>query len=338
MTNIEKQTISLQGQEVFELFQEPFVEDTDFGDIVQTMPNVPPNTVKKMQFTEIERYVTRAKDFCEFNPIGGTELTPRECQTYYLGIDKEFCAKDLQNTVWMHATNSGIRREDINGTVIGQIAMDQTEKAYNSDRKMMLWFGKRGAEAERNAADGFWSVFIPKYVTSGEIPRTTDYANKVLGFGEGIELVEKLYMQSRTELKESIEEGSIVNNLRYYVSRPVYDQLWADLAEKVAGSTLGEQRLMDGRKQLYWRGIPVKVAPNWERYAKKFYSANYTAANNANLAILCHTQTLLHLTDTDSAEMESKFDDHSRKNRIILRYAMGAEIIYPTLCSVAYNH
>ena len=105
------------------------------------------------------------------------------------------------------------------------------------------------------------------------------------------------------------------------------------------GSVLGEVRLMEnGRKQLYWRGIPVKVAPNWEKYAKKFYSGNYASANNANLTILCHKETLLHLTDTESAEVESYYDLSTRKNRIIVRYAMGAQIIYPQLVSTAYNH
>jgi hypothetical protein len=338
MTNIEKQSIALAGQEVFELFQQPFVEDTDFGDVVQTMTNVPPDAVKRMMFNEIERYVTRAKEYCEFSPNGETDLTERQVQTYYLGIDKEYCIKSLANTILMWATKNGVNREDINGTIIGQIVMDEMRKAYDSDRKMLLWWGLRGAQAERAAADGYWSKFIPKYVGSSLIPRTTAYANRVLGFGEGIEYVEALYLQSSTELKESIEESSMVDNLCYYITRPVYDQLWKDMAEKVAGSVMGETRLEEGRKQLYWRGIPVKVAPNWERYAKKFYPASYTAGNNANIGILCHKETLLHLTDTDSAEMESYYDTTTRKNRIIVRYAMGCEIIYPTLCSVAYNH
>lgn len=338
MTNIEKQTIALTGQEVFDLFQQPFVEDTDFADIIQTMSNVPPDTVKRMQFNEIERYVTRAKEYCEFSPVGGTEFKERQAQTYYVGIDKAYCIKELQNTIWMWATRNGVDRENINGTVVGNVVLDETQKQMDSDRKMLMWFGLRGAQPERNAANGFWSKYIPDYVGAGQIPRTTDYANKVLGVGEAIEMLEKLYLQSSSELKESIEEGEVVANLKYYVTRPVFDQFWADMAEKVEGSVMGETRLEQGRRRMYYRGIEVRVAPNWERYAKKFYPTKYTAGNNANLGILCHTETLLFLTDLESPELKSYYDDTTEKNRVKVRYAMGAEIIYPTLCSVAYNH
>jgi hypothetical protein len=339
MTTIEMQRVSLRGQEVFDLYQQPFVEDTDFADVVQTMDNIPPNAVYKMQFHDIERYVTRAKEFCEFTPFGSTEMTEREAQTYYVGIDKEICIQDLKNTVWMWATKNGIDREKIDGTIIGQVIQSDTQKQIDADRKMIMWFGKVGAEAERNAANGFWSYFIPQGVSAGNIINTTAFANRVLGAGEGKDLLEAVYQQSTDELKESMEETTFVENMCYYTTRPVYDRLWLDFANDVNGSVLGEVRLQEnGRKQLYYRGIPVKIAPNWEKYAKKFYPASYTAGNNANLCILCHKETLLHLTDTASAEVESYYDLSTRKNRIIVRYAMGAQIIYPQLISTAYNH
>lgn len=335
-TNIEQYNINLQGQEVFDLYQDPYIIDESFADVVQTMDNVPPNVTKKMQFTAIEDSITRAKDFCEFSPVGGDNITERNLQTYYVGIDKEWCLKDLQNTVWMYQTNTGIRREEVTGTLLGSIMVNNTLKAAKNDRTQLLWWGNRGATdanaAQHNAADGFWGYWIPYFNAQSAITNTTAFANAQLGAGDSIDLLEAVYRQSNQVLK-----SSNVADLIYYVDQNVWDALWVDFAAKVSGSVIGETRLADGRFIRTYRGIEVRLAPLWASQAVKFYPTAYNSGF-ANLCILTHKRTLLHDTDTMSEEFVSWYDMSLNVNKFKLRYAMGTNIIYPELISTAFNH
>lgn len=333
MTNIEQRTVRFEGQEVFDLFQLPFVIDADFSDVVQTLPNVPPNATRNMQFYDIEQYVTRAKHFCEFTPIGGTDFTPKQVQTYLAGVDKEFCLQDLANTIWMWGTNRGQMFERIDGTLIGRVVTDVMAKQTANDRKALMWWGKKtAADAFQSTADGFWGHWVPYYITAGTLRNITTYANATLHLGDTIELLEAVYRNATEALRDSGEADLI-----YYVDRGVYEQIWIDYAALVKGSVIGEARLRESSNGGFiYRGIAIKKAPLWATQAKKFFPAAYTG--NPNLVMLMHRQTLLHLTDMTTEQYETWYDTSKRVNKALTRYAIGTQIIYPELVSTASNH
>lgn len=161
---------------------------------------------------------------------------------------------------------------------------------------------------------------------SGSVANTTpNVQNTTVKSGAGKLILKGLYDKMTPELRARMAEA------RYVVTGSVMDAYITDL--EADGTEAAHMKLVDGVRQITYRGIPVIERRDWDVHL---------AASFGNVrphrAMLVLPENLIVGTDgaSDDTGAEMWYDQNTQTNRFRVEYYAGTQYLHPEYITVAY--
>jgi hypothetical protein len=318
--------VSFQGEEMNTIFLEPVYRDTDIRSTFRYV-NVPGNK-KKLGFVQELEKVVRQYTSCGFQPIGNVSIYDRCIEVERLRADLVMCWEEFKDTIFEESFKRGVAMPDLTGTIVFNILEDMVRNAVIKDNMRLAFFGNKAvADPAYNSVDGFWSVYLPQFVTANQAPYFNTNSGAALSSGDGIEFLRTVYDNADVRLK-----GLPTNLKKFFVSGSIAMQYREDL-ENASGIEGAYRLLQDGSEVLTFRGVEVVPMWTWDT----IMTADFNAPNTHFILYTTPDNLALggDVTDTESL-FRVWYDEEDEQVKIKTRYKMGFQVIHPSLLSVGY--
>lgn len=266
-------------------------------------------------------YETFAPDKKAFTPTkmkGGTKV----------------CAETLDD-VYVQARKKGVKRAEIDGTIIQSIMVDSTMDGLMSDIHTQVWLGNTGSsDAFYTPFNGIWQQAI----SDGAITAYTSGASgSAMTSGQSITMFSDLVSGANTSgaLKAQLRKGDGVS---LHVSYSVYEN-YMEYLESIQGVEAAYRLLQDGTRALYWRGIPVIPHQIWDAYAvDSDINFGGGVVDDFNLAMLTADGNIVTVLDTVSpaSMVELWYDKKDELNYAKAAYMLTSGYVMSELLSINY--
>lgn len=164
--------------------------------------------------------------------------------------------------------------------------------------------------------------------TASVAATTATAAQSALANDEAIGYLRDLWENSFVELK-----GLPINQKVFLVTHSIYDNYLESLEDSGTYTETAKDILINGKPQLYYRGIPV-IPMDWGSYL----SADFPTGYYSNRIIYTAKDNLVIGTDlaNDLNKIEMWYNQDEQENRLRAMYRVGAQYVHNKLVSVAY--
>lgn len=325
-----------------ELFYAPQEGSDDLMGI-RKLPNVKVKTNLYLPATLTK--IVRAYSTCGFSATGGAiDVSDKTLEVKKMKVNLEQCGDTFYGTVFEEFYGAGTDIDNLEDTIIGDIARRKVLEGIADDNGRIAWFGATsGASADYSQMDGFIQLFIDgsasldKYVAMTAISNVEDTAGVLVADG-AYELLKYAYENQSQVLRKMPNSSK-----SFRVTSTIVDNLITTYEQLGTGNELGLSMLINGagEPQLKFRGIPVVEVRGWDTALADSDNPNTTTGINigANLMVYTVNDNLVIGTDVSDPQAELKFrsnDDDSELLKIIAKYKMGAQFIHGELVGMYY--
>ena len=325
-----------------ELFYAPQEGSDDLMGI-RKLPNVKVKTNLYLPATLTK--IVRAYSTCGFSATGGAiDVSDKTLEVKKMKVNLEQCGDTFYGTVFEEFYGAGTDIDNLEDTIIGDIARRKVLEGIADDNGRIAWFGATsGASADYSQMDGFIQLFIDgsasldKYVEMTAISNVEDTAGALVADG-AYELLKYAYENQSQVLRKMPNSSK-----SFRVTSTIVDNLITTYEQLGTGNELGLSMLINGagEAQLKFRGIPVVEVRGWDTALADSDNPNTTTGINigANLMVYTVNDNLVIGTDVSDPQAELKFrsnDDDSELLKIIAKYKMGAQFIHGELVGMYY--
>jgi len=322
------------GVEITEnLFFEPQLEGKDLYREFQFIPDVQGKT--NIYLPRKLQKVLRKDTGCGVTAAGTTTINDKTLEPCKIRLDLEQCEDEFDNTVFEKFRRSGVDRNDLTGTLIEEIMLEQTTRAIREDNQKLLWFGDDAdADDFYGICDGFWRFFID---ASSNLGVSIDMSNNANIEDSNGDLVEDGALVVLRQLWK--EQPAVLRNIpkaekRFYVTATIWDNYLETLEQ--LGTDAGLTTLQDGNIMLSFRGVRLVEMSEWDD-ALADVANPFNAEIGAN-AILYTTPVNLvigaDITNPES-EIRIRFDVETELVKTRAKFIQGVQFVEEVLIGIA---
>lgn len=247
------------------------------------------------------------------------------------------------NKVKGMALKMGTHKDNIDGTVIKEVAAKYLMAGIQADFNRQLWFGNTTESisigADYSVYKGIWQS-LQAVVPAGQ--QTVDaFAGYAASSTNAIDALESVYGSATPELLEAPKA--------FYVSGAIADAYVRELTDK--GVAPAYMDLQNGIANLSYRGIPIVVRRDWDSVLLNDFAhitdstANlgnaaaddtYTSAAGARIALIADNALVVG-TDFDSASLDSWYNMDEKQMRFRFGYLCGTVLLDAKLACTYMN-
>lgn len=310
------------GADVQKYFVSPLFLGNDVLSKFDVMSNIKGNTY--LDHFSAASKITKADNGGAFAGVAGTAYTNPQVSPKRVESEIAMNGNSFYNKVKGMVLKSGTNKDDVDGTVLKEIAAKIMIQGVQADFNRQLWFGNTDAlvtSGDYNVYDGVWASLQAKVPAAQATSATyaTDIANEA-----AIAALEAVYGTATAELKELPKT--------FYVSGKIADDYVRELTAKGVAPAYSD--LQNGIPVLSYRGIPIVVRRDWDTVlANDFGSvlnyaddAVYTTAAGARIALIADNALVVG-TDFDSATVESWYNQDEKQYRFRFGYNCGTVLL-----------
>lgn len=278
----------------------------------------------------LSNIVKKSLGNCDATPSSETTtISARKLETSPLKVELRECAEVFNSVVFEYWLKSGAEKNNLEGTEIEAIIMKVVTDAIRRDIFRILSFGNvTSLNANFNQLDGLWTRLF-----AGELTGDVVKVDTITALNTGNPTANAEYYLRRLEQGSPLElRGLAPEEKAIYVTQNAYDNYLSMLEGK--NSTESAFKLMlDGSRQLTFRGIPVIAVPAWD---------NSIAILGGTDTLMLYTTKMNHVVgiDGDNSLQEVKFvyDVASDKNIIRAKMSIGYNYKTGGLQGISYGN
>lgn len=271
--------------------------------------------------------IVKASSGCGRTTSGDViDITDKFIETCDAKINLEQCAKNLADTFMEEMLRTGNNLFDLTGTEIASYIEKKVLEALKIDLYNILWFGDTNSGYSTLATcDGLWKKLIAGVSAYG-IQRPYVFTSEVLADCQAITVMREM-VEGASDLLDSIPEGDKYIKL----TRELYDN-YVTCREDACCGDRSWSMIEEGKRQMYFRGIPVYKASEWSN-AITHYALSYK-----HRAIYATKSNLFLGTDaiSDTTSFEMFYDKRDKLNYIDGEFKIGVNYAYDELVVLAY--
>ncbi len=317
------------GADVQKYFVSPLFLGNDVLSKFDVMGEIKGNTYLD-HFTAASK-ITKADNGGQFAGVAGTTYTNPQISPNRVEAEIAMNGGSFYNKVKGMALKLGTDKDNIDGTVLKEIAAKIMLQGVQADFNRQLWFSNTASEVtsgDYNLYDGIWASLQAK-VPSTQVTVAT-YATNVSGEA-AIAALEGVYGKATAELKELPKT--------FYVSGQIADDYVAELTAKGVAPAYSD--LQNGIPTLSYRGIPIVVRRDWDTVLANDFgsvmtaSANlgdsatdavYTTAAGARIALIADGALVVG-SDFEAANVENWYNQDEKQYRFRFGYNCGTVLL-----------
>lgn len=324
MANVLEVTVDFAGKEANEVIVQKVMDTHAIETFFDVRTDI--KTKEQLALNTVLRRVIRSYTGCGFDPTGdAVNVYQKFLEVCKLKINLEQCAQDIASSFFVKMMKTGADIDDLTSTEIETFIIDRVTESIKLDIPELAWFGDSESNDEfLSSCDGAWKrIFEAIAEYSGQ--RLYVFASE-LGECEAIDAMRALVTGAPAEL-DSQPEG----NKQILLTRELYDN-FINCREDACCGDRSFDMLEQGRRQMYFRGIPVYKMTEWTEAIRVFglsypHRIMYTLKGN-----------LVVGTDAVSDEQQIKFyyDENSETNRIKVKMKLGTQMLYNNFTVVGY--
>lgn len=317
--------------------------------------NVFPNTFNGDKLDVVGEFGLLGLAAAGCSPEYGNDLIATSEKTWDVAqweIAEKICWKDIAGTLVKYSMNTGTEVGDLTSNeYLEQVVMPRLKLALMKMYLRLAFFADKSAETTANGGvlkvgvnkdyftltNGIWKQVFG--IVSGDASRrVTISANseatkaaQINNFASAaVDTINDLIAGATPALRQAPDQV-------IYITQSFADALETQLLSSYYGSELHWRDLFLGIRETTYRGIRVRVLPNWDEIIQS-YEGTSTAYNLPHRAIYTTLNNLaLGVSGTDEfAELDVFFDRTTRLNHIFATDRLGALVVADDLIQVAY--
>ena len=267
-------------------------------------------------------------------------------------IAEKLCWADVENTLVKYTLNTGTDITDLTGNdYLDEIIRPRLELAIMKMYIRLAFFADTAADTVTNGGvindnvnpayftltDGIFKQLYTS-VSGGTTPHVAIAANSEATIADQLAAIDTEAMNTLNAMiasaKPALRQAS---DQIIYVTQAFATGLETQLLSGCCGSDLHWQDLFGGIKEGMYRGIRIRVIPQWDEIIQS-YEGDGTAYNQPFRAIYTTERNLaLGVNGTDEfASLRITFDPVSLYNYIYATDKLGSMVIDETMCVFAY--
>lgn len=323
-------TYSYNGiEDLREIFFKPTIETPEVQSMFEILYGVKSGQ-QLFSVNALSNIVKKSLGNCDATPTSETTtVSARKLETTPLKVELRECAEVFNGVVFEYWLKAGAEKGNLEGTEIEAIIMKVVTDAIRRDVFRILSFGNTASvNANFNQLDGLWTRLF-----AGEVSGDVVKVDTITALNTGNPTANAEYYLRRLEQGATMElRGLMPEEKAIYTTQNVYDNYLSMLETRNATES-AFKLMLDGSRQLTFRGIPVIGVPAWDN----------------NIAILGGTDTLMVYTtkqnhvvgiDGDNSLQEVKFvyDVASDKNIVRAKMSIGYNYKTGGLQAVSYGN
>lgn len=280
------------------------------------------------------------------NSTWGFDTIEKTWSPKYIGDRYEECYQTFMDTFAQWMLNAGVNKSDFTNTELAAFIVEQMQDMVAEVYQRFFWFGDKGIVAGTNnnlsagqvaffnAIDGIWAQVFDIVTASAIRKSTTDLATKN---GQASYALQKFNATDVTNQVVSKALDSVwydadmrlrsmaKNQLNYYVTQSVYDQLEKE-RKAISGIDLPYNRQENGLTTLTWNGINVVPVQLWDRMITAYFGDDATPVKSTlpHRVLLAPQSNLLLGVETVGSM--SELDAWYSKDNEVMYAKFGASI------------
>lgn len=317
--------VAWEGQQANEVFIKPAFLVPSLQSEMDVLISI--KSKRQMVLDTNLRDIVRASTGCGRTTTGDVvDLTDKFLEVCDAKINLEQCAKNLKDTFMEEWLKTGNEIFDITGTEVAAYIERKVAEGLSRDVYTIAWFGDTESNnATLATCDGLWKKLIAGVSAYG-VQRAYTFQSNTITSGQSLVVLREM-VENASDLLDQVAEGDKYIKL----TRALYDDYLAQREDACCGDKSWDM-LEQGKRQLYFRGIPVYKATEWSNaitaYGLSFPNrAIYTAKGNLFLGTDA-------VSDTNAFEMF--YDKRDKLTYIDGEFKIGTQYAYDELTVVAY--
>lgn len=324
MENVITEDVTLDAKDTNEILVLPLSEVHAIEDFFEVRTDI--IYKERIVLSGNLRGIIRAYTGCGFEATDdAVNVYEKYLEVCKLKVNLEQCADDLGSSWFAKWLKKGTNIDDLTDTAVQDFIVAQVLDAMKFDIPTISWFGDTDSNDDFLAScDGVWKrIFEAIDEYSGQ--RLWDFG-ATLADCEAIDAMRALVEGAPAELDAQPE-----NMKQILLTRELYDNFLTCREDACCGDRSFDM-LEQGKRQLYFRGIPVYKMTEWSVDIKTYSLAlphriMYTLKGN-----------LVVGTDAVSSEQSFDFwyDKKDEKNYIKLKMKWGTQVIFDPMTVVGY--
>ena len=314
-------TKTYRGDEVEKIFFRPSFCGTDADKLgVRVLYNMPmPTTV---QVWSRPKNVLQA---FESGWSGGTtgEKQQKTIDMQRVKAESKFSSEDYASMIFEKIVgNSAVNQGDLTGTELEQAETELFRLAISESVRSTLWIGdKKGEISDNTTFDGiFRHIADMKDDVQAVVTTLADDTKPT-----ALDMLKGCWDRATPELKALRSEGQ----LAYFVSTDVCTEYIEQLDDW--GTDAAYIDMVNGRQQLFYRGIPVIEVP-LNSYPTSKFSDFCLLTDRRNLVLALNT------ADMPENEVRMWYNPDEMENRQRAVFLAGSQVLDANLVSIYYTN
>lgn len=317
--------VTWEGQLANEVFIKPAFLVPSLQDEMDVLISI--KSKRQMVLDTNLRDIVRASSGCGRTTTGNVvDLTDKFLEVCDAKINLEQCAKNLRDTFMEEWLKTGNEIFDLTDTEVAAYIEKKVAEGLSRDVYTIAWFGDtESGNATLATCDGLWKKLIAGVSAYG-VQREYTFQSNTITSGQSLDVLRAM-VEGASDLLDQVPE----NEKYIKLTRALYNDYLAQREDACCGDKSWDM-LEEGKRQLYFRGIPVYKATEWSNaitaYGLSFPNrAIYTAKSNLFLGTDA-------VSDTNSFEMY--YDKKDKLTYIDGEFKIGTQYAYDELTVLAY--
>ncbi|MDL2230247.1 hypothetical protein LJB87_00440 [Alistipes sp. OttesenSCG-928-L06] len=319
MAKIIENPKTYQGQELDTIFFRPLLSGPNAENLgIRVLYNMPVPTT--LQFWK------RATDVLKQYAKGWTGGDPaqkfqKKIELFKVKAELGFSATDYFQMVFEHLSNSAeANLDDLSGTALEAAETSLFKESIAEAIRATMWYGDTARAGGLNTFDGFLKR-IKADVAAGETELKTVAMTSMATADAAESLLKNMWETAPEVLKQFKSDGNLV----YLVSSDIYNN-YEESLDSISNESayLAKQ---NGRKELYYKGIPV-IDVQMSGYAAAYADMPKSFAlltESRNLALAVNTN------DFPGMEVRMWYNPDEMENRQRAVFMAGCDYLLPEL-------
>lgn len=312
------------GQLLEEILLKPTIDTIDVSRIFTVMDGI--NYQRRLMVAPPLQKIIKAYQGC--NRTFTTAESPvfdRVIEVKDIEANLAFCTDELENTILIEMTNKGIRRADVDGTILRALLDNLILDALRRDVFRVFCFGDTNSlSSDYDQMDGlFKTLFANQANYCVEKIQTITVLNQVVGT-RAIDYLRNLFEQCNPLLRQipASEKAFFVTPNVFYNLLTTYEN------SNLEGATGVTAYVEENNTRLRFRGIDVIPISSWEIDLQDVDNPFYNVFNT----MILYTQTKNHIIGTDDLSatktIDGWFERKDRRTYFETRFRLGYQFIH----------